>query len=249
MYNEELEMLIDAALADGILTDKEKQILFRKAQSLGIDLDEFSMVLEGRLVKIQEAKRKEGMQPAPKSNKFGEMKRCPSCGAPVAQFQAKCPECGYEFRDLRSNTTVLGLQKALDDIDNDYGQPATGKDMLLNAMTSGAIDRATKKKIEVIKNYPIPNTKEDLIEMLTLCQANAHYDLSTPDQRPLANAWRSKLYQIQAKAQMLLKDDNDAKEILESINKDRKARTNKKRIIIGIIVAFYVALFIAVFLM
>ena len=39
MYNERLENLIDAALADGELTEKEKQILFKNAQVLGVDLD------------------------------------------------------------------------------------------------------------------------------------------------------------------------------------------------------------------
>lgn len=51
MYNEELEQLIDAALTDGELTEKEKQILFKKAQAMGVDLDEIEMVLEARLIK------------------------------------------------------------------------------------------------------------------------------------------------------------------------------------------------------
>ena len=41
MYNEQLEKLIDYALADGELTEKEKQVLFKKAESMGVDLDEF----------------------------------------------------------------------------------------------------------------------------------------------------------------------------------------------------------------
>ena len=35
LYNEKLEELIDAALADGVLTEKEKQVLFKKAQESG----------------------------------------------------------------------------------------------------------------------------------------------------------------------------------------------------------------------
>jgi uncharacterized tellurite resistance protein B-like protein len=46
MYNEQLEKLIEMALLDGVLTEKEKQVLFKKAEALGIDLDEFEMVLE-----------------------------------------------------------------------------------------------------------------------------------------------------------------------------------------------------------
>ena len=57
MYNEELETLIDAALADGVLTEKEKQILFKKAQAMGVDLDEFEMVLEARLFEVKQGEQ------------------------------------------------------------------------------------------------------------------------------------------------------------------------------------------------
>ena len=33
MYNEKLEALITAALADGVLPDKEKNLLFKKAEA------------------------------------------------------------------------------------------------------------------------------------------------------------------------------------------------------------------------
>lgn len=67
MYDEKLETLITAALADGVLTDKEKQILFKKAEAMGIDLDEFELVLDGRL-----AKRKKEME-AQATKKNGAM--------------------------------------------------------------------------------------------------------------------------------------------------------------------------------
>lgn len=55
MYNEELEHLIKMALMDGVLSTKEKHILFKKAESFGIDLDEFEMVLNGRLFEKQQS--------------------------------------------------------------------------------------------------------------------------------------------------------------------------------------------------
>lgn len=48
-YDPKLEKLIDFALADGELTEKERQVLYAKAMSMGIDLDEFEMVLEAKL--------------------------------------------------------------------------------------------------------------------------------------------------------------------------------------------------------
>lgn len=64
MYNEKLEALISAALADGVLTEKEKQLLFKKAEAMGVDRDEFEMVLEGRLAKKQKEMAAEAPQPA-----------------------------------------------------------------------------------------------------------------------------------------------------------------------------------------
>lgn len=70
MYNEKLEALITAALTDGMLTDKEKEILFKKAEAMGVDRDEFELVLDGRL-----AKRKKEMEAqAPKTAKPAQKK-------------------------------------------------------------------------------------------------------------------------------------------------------------------------------
>lgn len=71
MYNEKLEALITAALADGVLTDKEKNLLFKKAEAMGIDRDEFELVLEGRLAKRKkemEAQAPQAAKPAKKKD-------------------------------------------------------------------------------------------------------------------------------------------------------------------------------------
>ncbi len=59
MYNEQLEKLIEMALMDGELTEKEKQILFKKAEGMGVDLDEFEMVLEAKLFEKQKSMEQE----------------------------------------------------------------------------------------------------------------------------------------------------------------------------------------------
>ena len=63
MYSDKLEQLIAAALADGILTEKEKQILFKRAQEEGIELDEFDMVLSARVLEAERSR-----QPQPPSD-------------------------------------------------------------------------------------------------------------------------------------------------------------------------------------
>lgn len=103
MYNEQIEVLISAALADGKLTEKEKQILFKKAQAQGIDLDEFEMVLDARLVELEKAENAKAAASAPKSTKYGDVRKCPVCGAMVPALAGTCPECGYEFSGVDAN--------------------------------------------------------------------------------------------------------------------------------------------------
>ena len=96
MYNKELEKLIEMALMDGELTEKEKQILFKKAEKFGVDLDEFEMVLDAKLFEKQ--KDSKSTNSAPKSDKLGDVKKCPACGSIAQSFASKCADCGTEFR-------------------------------------------------------------------------------------------------------------------------------------------------------
>ncbi len=49
MYNKQLEQLINAALKDGTISEREKQVLLNEAQSLGININEFEEELTRRL--------------------------------------------------------------------------------------------------------------------------------------------------------------------------------------------------------
>ena len=53
MFSKELEEVIEAALADGALTDKERAVLHKRAQAEGVDPDELDVVIDGRLAKMK----------------------------------------------------------------------------------------------------------------------------------------------------------------------------------------------------
>ena len=53
MYDPQLEKLIAMALQEGVISDKVRSILLRKAQELGVDKDELEIDLEMRLAKIK----------------------------------------------------------------------------------------------------------------------------------------------------------------------------------------------------
>ena len=65
--NEQLIKFIELCLMDGIITEKEREVIFRKSKELGVDKDECEVILESMLQKksqeinqtISEPKKKE----------------------------------------------------------------------------------------------------------------------------------------------------------------------------------------------
>jgi len=228
MYNDQIENLINLALADGELTEKEKQILFRKAEAAGIDLDEFEMVLDAKLFEKQQTlKAAAPSVVVTKSDKFGDVKKCPACGAIVISFSAKCSDCGHEFSNIETNVSIEKLFKLLTEIDN---KPKETFGMFQKDKELAYESDLVQKKAEIIKNFPIPNTKNDILEFLICAVPHArkvksgiaslfsskHFGVSDSyKEQEIGKAWKNKCEQIIMKAKFSLKEDKKA---LEEIN-------------------------------
>jgi len=61
----DIEKLIQAALADGVVTDKERAILIKKVKEAGGDTDEFEMLLDARIYEAQQKSGKAKSEPKP----------------------------------------------------------------------------------------------------------------------------------------------------------------------------------------
>lgn len=193
MYNERLEQLIDAALTDGELTEKEKQILFKKAQEMGVDLDEFEMVLDARLVKLKKAEEEKAKSSAPKSNKLGDVKKCPACGAIVQSYQGVCAECGYAFENIEANAAVKELTNLL-------------------RKANGNIDRA-----QIIDTFPIPMDKASLIAFITWL-APQSLDVG----HSCAESYQKKYKEAIDKAKISFASDKDMAPLIAKYKEDKK---------------------------
>lgn len=193
MYNEKLEQLIDAALTDGELTEKEKQILFKKAMVMGIDLDEFEMVLDARLTKLQQEKKAKEQEAAPKSNKFGDVKKCPACGAIVQSFYGSCPECGYTFENVEANSAVKELSNLLQ-------KATTSNDMA-----------------KIIDSFPIPMDKASLLSFITWLRPQS-LDLKNP----LVKSYQKKYAEAINKAKLSFLSDKQMIPLIEQQEIDQK---------------------------
>lgn len=233
MYDDQLQNLIDMALMDGELTEKEKQILFKKAEGMGVDLDEFEMVLEAKLFEKQKSMNQEApvVAAAPKSDKFGDIKKCPACGGMVQSFQLKCVDCGHEFSNIEANASIEKLFKMLNDAEDGRKEESTSNNpfsaiggMMAKNMASmtgpGKVDR---KKMEIISNFPIPTSKDDILEFLSLAvpkakQLGNFLTKKNPENvahNDFVTVWKTKCEQIVMKARFSMKED---KKTLDEIN-------------------------------
>lgn len=242
MLTPELEQLIKYALEDGVLTDKERSVLMRKAQEAGADLDEFEMILDAKLHEVQKAAA--AVAPKSNSNKHGEVRKCPACGAMVSALSTRCSECGFEFNNVEANKSAntlfeklqaLEMEKArelakheesknkqlmalsehhnsggtLTKIFTDSKAQNEERDDLIHTLELGALQIERKyldAKINMIKVFAVPNTKGDLIELLSMASSNAYDNDGVIG--PEEEAWLQKTDQTYQKLVICAAGDN-----------------------------------------
>lgn len=158
MFSKELEEIIEAALADGVLTDKERSVLHKRGQAEGIDPDELDVVIDGRLAKMK--KSEDWLRPAPPqqlaNEKLGNVVKCPNCGAPIEAGALKCAECGYVFTNVKA---VRSVKAFFEEVREEFSKDSTPETRIA-------------KISMMIRNYPIPTAKEDILEFLYMGAAN-----------------------------------------------------------------------------
>lgn len=232
LYDEKIEALISAALADGILTEKEKQVLYKRAQAEEIDLDEFEMVLDARLVDLQkEEKAKKSVENekaeviAPKSSKLGDVRKCPNCGAVIGAFQMICPECGFEFSNVGVNEYVKKFAEGLENVaqTTKYGTAS----LLYSIFDDGRYEQKRREQIleraeaRFIRNYPLPMTKEDCVEALNFIQPK----ISLFGSNATTYAWKKKYDAIVQKMELETGGNKKILEILATYKQKGKVNS------------------------
>lgn len=208
----------DALFCDECGTKIEKQKLSNDQTPT---VQETSAIIEEPAKEVARTESVEEIRPEQKraNPKEGRLHKCPNCGELVSFDDVKCPSCGYEIRDREVNASVQSLfDKVLATEDLD-------------------------KKIELIKTFPIPNTREDILEFMLLAKSNfdAKYYVTNKNIDSVSSAWLSKIDQCYAKAKILLCDKRDldtVEDIYSGIHKETKnIQRSKLLLIIGGFVA------------
>ena len=124
----------------------------------------------------------------------GELHKCPNCGEVLNSFTANCPSCGYEIRNSAVSTSVKEFASKLEKVDS------------------------TERKIDLIRNYPIPNTKEDVYEFMVFASTNVRGESN----KQVFNAWVAKFEQCHKKAELLFMDSADIEAIRQIYDSTKK---------------------------
>ena len=172
MFSKELENLIQATLEDGVLEEYEKAALLKRAQAEGVDPTELQIYINSILQKRQrERAEAEDAKQAELDRKKKEAvgRICPKCQRPVPPMTIKC-QCGYEFVDTNRLSSVQILFEKLDSITL---TEAEEEGIKLGSQNENRENLMLRKKIDIITTFPVPNTKEDIIEFCALALPNS----------------------------------------------------------------------------
>lgn len=218
MYPQELENLINIAIEDGSITDKERLVLYKKAAKFDIDPDELDMVLESRL---NNGRRTEpslnSEQAQPKVPRSKGPKKCPSCGAILSDPNTvHCPYCGYKVvnivRDILEDlNSIVPIEKKVERPNAGF----FGKVLDFLESDDGYAEMLEQKE-NLILGYQVPIAKEVILEFLAFsvqkgCK-DKEYDCWHDE---LGEAWYKKSEQIIAEARRTFSQDVELMAILK----------------------------------
>ena len=181
---------------------------------------------------VREASAKKRVEQA------GTIYKCPNCGEVLESMTAICHACGYEIRNVKAVSSVQSFSDKLAAIEAEE-MPETDNNSILKKVfgrdlreTPKRLEEARRafirqkqaKKINLISNYPVPNTKEDLTEFAMLVTTN----LKDDSDDEIYNAWVRKLEQLYQKAEILIPTDPMFTRIKELYLKAKNKAMRKK---------------------
>ena len=158
MFSEQLENLIQASIENGTLEKNEKAALVKRAQREGVDLDELEIyinsLLQRRQRELNEKKnQQEKLYEKKKKEAIGPV--CPKCGKQVTPLTIKC-DCGYEFTKEKRESSIKLLSEKIEKLRD-------------------------QEMLDAISLFPVPNTKEDIVEFLAVSVSLANLKLGLLD--------------------------------------------------------------------
>lgn len=170
--------------------------------------------------------------------KKGVLTKCPSCGAPVGAFASVCESCGHEFAEIDANRTIKALAARFEEIEREVEKQGLG----LSRRTREIVER----KSRVIRDFPIPNAREDLQQLIHFIHPKTSQGVK-PD--PNIEDWRAKFTEVMSRAKAAYRNDAAAlagfeqleKQLATGLSDDLKAKARRNPVFVLLLVGVAVA--------
>ena len=128
----------------------------------------------------------------------GEIHKCPNCGDILDAHEVVCDTCGYELRGAAASTVVHNFSIKIVNTDN------------------------VAAKEDLIRNFCVPNTKEDIAEFFILAISNIETDADC------RAAWAAKMEQTYQKARLTFGKSSEFEYFEELYQKSQKSFRKKR---------------------
>lgn len=179
----------------------------------------------------------------------GEIHRCPNCGDILDAYESVCQSCGYERRGAKATSSVQELAKKIERIESQR-QLQKKPSILAQAFAGSSLSGTDWQIINLIQSFPIPNTKEDIMEFAVLAISNVDPDAfstqyNSVPKKAMSNAWLSKFEQAYQKGKLMFGNSPELENIYSLyIAKKKSIKWNKNKIwtFVGIGCGVYVLL-------
>lgn len=140
--------------------------------------------------------------------KRGVLNKCPSCGGPLKAFASVCELCGHELAEVGANKTIMELVKRFTEIESELDRSGLRGSNYEKELAS--------RKARVIRDFPIPNSREDLQSLIYFIHPKIQDGLK-PD--PNAEDWRVKFSEVLSLAKNAYKGDAKTRTQFEEIER------------------------------
>ena len=232
MNSEALNRLIEASLADGVLTEQERSVIKKRAMLEGFDPDEIDVILESKLYEIRK-KAEEAV---------AKVRKCPACGAIISSLNTSCPQCGTELSTLHSNSSIQKLSEKIEEVENEFKNEGF--------LSRGFIGRKQIKLASTITSFPVPMGKEDLVEFIVSMRANWKNSKTNQEAKDekVKKAYRAKYDEAVAKAQVKYFNDPAFQGLFAQAKKDNRWYI-RHPFILYLLIFFCVAVLITLFVL
>ena len=153
-------------------------------------------------------------------------------------YESVCETCGYERRGAKATHSVREVQLKLEEL---YAKRPLRKvhTIFTQALSGGQVSNVDEEIVGLIKNFTIPNNKEDIMEFIILASSNIdmkvygvnsqQYQTLNPAQREVSDAWLAKYEQAYQKAQLMFGGTQDFLNVRGMYEQKMREIQKKKR--------------------